>query len=183
MQMSRAYSLCDVANGSSCFVLGGPVFCLVVLFLLAMTALMISCNPLSIRHSIHLSPFGNSQPVIKDRLPRNDTAVFQTCSLLVVTVPNQAGSELKSKHSSTFWFKNTVLDLENQNWAPLASSIIACNKYSTLGLQLAIYDRWHKDRSNSLFPRCKKLVFWLKRIHYLLLSEGRSFYRLSCPHS
>lgn len=66
------------------------------------------------------------------------------------------------------------------NWAPLASSIIACNKYSTVGPQLETYDRWYRIDSNSLFSRCKELIFWLERLHYLLISISRSFYRLSC---
>lgn len=47
MQMSGAHNLADAANGSSCFVLGGLLLCLVVLFLPAMTALMASCSPQS----------------------------------------------------------------------------------------------------------------------------------------
>ena len=52
------------------------------------------------------------------------------------------------------------------NWAPLASSIIACNKYSTVGPQLEAYDRWYRIDSNSFFSRCDELIFWLERLPF-----------------
>lgn len=90
MQMSKAYSLNDAANESSCSVLGGLVLFLVVLCLPALTALIVSCSSQSYMVFTCLA-LSNARQVIKDRVSRNDTAVFQTFSVLVVTVPNQTG--------------------------------------------------------------------------------------------